>query len=293
MAIPVIPPSTDPSLQAYTLTYSLGAEGFPSFYSYIPEQIQGMNQYLYTFKNGNLYRHNSDTADRCTFYGTFTPCKVQGIINTEPTVVKVFKTIQLHSDDRWSFAGKTDLESGEIEGTSKNPKTAGENYFEEKEASYFAYIRGIDSVPVTTSELNLRSAQGIGAITSVNNTAPAAIVITYAANVLSEIITPNIPNPAEPNKTPDLFYFVQGGATVLGGTITGINLTNNTITVDSTTAIGGSTAMLATNYSFYVKNAIAESHGLRGFYLEFVVENNSKSDIELFTLSSDVMKSFP
>jgi len=282
MAIPVIPPSTDPSLQAYTLTYSLGAEGFPSFYSYIPEQIQGMNQYLYTFKNGNLYRHNSDTTDRCTFYGTFTPCKVQGIINTEPTVVKVFKTIQLHSDDRWSFAGKTDLESGNIEGTSKNPKTAGENYFEEKEASYFAYIRGIDTVPVTTSELNLRSAQGIGAITSVNNTAPAAIVITYAANVLDSIISVN-----------DVFYFVQGGVTVLGGVITGVNFTNNTITVDSTTAIGGSTAMLATNYSFYVKNAIAESHGLRGFYLEFVVENNSKSDIELFTLSSDVMKSFP
>ena len=282
MAIPVIPPSTDPSLQAYTLTYSLGAEGFPSFYSYIPEQIQGMNQYLYTFKNGNLYRHNSDTTERCTFYGTFTPCKVQGIINTEPTVVKVFKTIQLHSDDRWSFAGKTDLESGNIEGTSKNPKTAGENYFEEKEASYFAYIRGIDTVPVTTAELNLRSAQGIGAITSVNNTAPAAIVITYAANVLDSIISIN-----------DVFYFVQGGGTVLGGVITGVDFTNNTITVDSTTGIGGSTAMLATNYSFYVKNAIAESHGLRGFYLEFVVENNSKSDIELFTLSSDVMKSFP
>ncbi len=282
MAIPVIPPSTDPSLQAYTLTYSLGAEGFPSFYSYIPEQIQGMNQYLYTFKNGNLYRHNSDTTERCTFYGTFTPCKVQGIINTEPTVVKVFKTIQLHSDDRWSFAGKTDLESGNIEGTSKNPKTAGENYFEEKEASYFAYIRGIDTVPVTTAELNLRSAQGIGAITSVNNTAPAAIVITYAANVLDSIISIN-----------DVFYFVQGGVTVLGGVITGVDFTNNTITVDSTTGIGGSTAMLATNYSFYVKNAIAESHGLRGFYLEFVVENNSKSDIELFTLSSDVMKSFP
>ncbi len=282
MAIPVIPPSTDPSLQAYTLTYSLGAEGFPSFYSYIPEQIQGMNQYLYTFKNGNLYRHNSDTTERCTFYGTFTPCKVQGIINNEPTVVKVFKTIQLHSDDRWSFAGKTDLESGNIEGTSKNPKTAGENYFEEKEASYFAYIRGIDTVPVTTAELNLRSAQGIGAITSVNNTAPAAIVITYAANVLDSIISIN-----------DVFYFVQGGVTVLGGVITGVDFTNNTITVDSTTGIGGSTAMLATNYSFYVKNAIAESHGLRGFYLEFVVENNSKSDIELFTLSSDVMKSFP
>ena len=287
MAIPVIPPSTDPSLQAYTLTYSENVKGFPSFYSYIPEQIQGMNQYLYTFSNGSLYRHNSKTTNRCTFYGTFTPCSVQSIINVEPTVVKVFKTIELESDDSWSFAGQTDLESGNIEGTSDDPHItpppsyAGENYFELKEGSYFSYIRGISSVPVLNAELALRSAQGIGAITSVDTSTPSAIVITYAANVLDSIISIG-----------DLFYFVQSNATVLGGKITAVNFTNNTITVDSTIT-GGSSAMVATNYSFYIKNAVAESHGLRGYYLEFLVENVSISKVELFTLSSDVMKSFP
>ena len=282
MSIPTIPPSTDPSLQAYTLTYSGGVQGFPSFYSYIPEQIQGMNQYLYTFKNGNLYRHNSDTSNRCTFYGTFTPCKVQSIINTEPTTVKVFKTISLESDDSWSFAGQTDLEKGNIEGTSANPNVAGENYFELKEGGYFAFIRGINSVPVQTSELPLRSSQGIGGITSVDITDPAAVIITYAANVLDSIISVG-----------DIYYFVQGGASVLGGVITVVNLTNNTLTIDTTTGIGGSTSMVATNYSFYIKNGIAESHGLRGYYLEFVLENNSLSDVELFVMESDVIKSFP
>lgn len=272
MPIPTIPPSTEPSLQAYTVTYSENVQGFPSFYSYIPEQIQGLNQYLYTFKNGSMYRHNTKLPNkRGVFYGDFTSSKVQSIINIEPTTVKVFKTIELESDDSWGFAGQTDLESGNID----------DSYFELKEGSYFSYIRGIDSVPVLNNELALRSAQGIGAITSVDASTPSAIIITYAANVLDSMLSIG-----------DLFYFVQSNVTVLGGKITAVNLTNNTITVDSTITGGGS-GMLATNYSFYIKNAVAESHGLRGYYLEFVVENDNRSKVELFTLSSDVMKSFP
>ena len=54
---------------SYTLTFSEGIKGWPSFYSYQPEYIKGMNQFLYTFKNGNLYVHNSNSVDRNNFYG--------------------------------------------------------------------------------------------------------------------------------------------------------------------------------------------------------------------------------
>ena len=53
--------------QEYTLTYSESAGGFPSFYSYIPDKIIGMNNYLYTFKQGNLYRHNVNSV-RNSYY---------------------------------------------------------------------------------------------------------------------------------------------------------------------------------------------------------------------------------
>ena len=51
-----------------TLTYSPSSKGWPSFYSFIPEYVQGMNNYLYTFKNGQLYRHNTNET-RNNFYG--------------------------------------------------------------------------------------------------------------------------------------------------------------------------------------------------------------------------------
>ena len=56
----------------YTLTYSESVKGWPSFYSYYPDFILGMNQYLYTFKGGNLYRHNTGTV-RNQYYGRKLP----------------------------------------------------------------------------------------------------------------------------------------------------------------------------------------------------------------------------
>ena len=81
-------PATD-----YTLTYSETVKGWPSFYSYMPEYIMGMNQYLYTFKGGNLYRHNTNTI-RNRYYGVDYPSTMTSVFNQEPTTVKVFKTIE-------------------------------------------------------------------------------------------------------------------------------------------------------------------------------------------------------
>ena len=53
---------------AETLTYSPDVKGWPSFYSYIPEWMAGMNNYFYSFKGGNLYRHNTNEI-RNQYYG--------------------------------------------------------------------------------------------------------------------------------------------------------------------------------------------------------------------------------
>ena len=48
-----------PDTTNYTLSYSDKSEGWPSFYSFIPDFMIGMNSYFYTFSGGNLYRHNT------------------------------------------------------------------------------------------------------------------------------------------------------------------------------------------------------------------------------------------
>ena len=46
-------------------------------------------------------------------------------------------------------------------------------------------------------------------------------------------------------------------------------------------------------FILFIKNAVAESHGARGYYLEFKLENDSTDPVELFSVGSSVMKSFP
>ena len=43
----------------YTLTYSENSNGWPSFYSYMPEYLVGLNNYLYSFSGGNIFQHKS------------------------------------------------------------------------------------------------------------------------------------------------------------------------------------------------------------------------------------------
>ena len=81
----------------YTLTYSPPAEGWPSFYSFEPEWIQGMNQYLYTFSGGNIFRHNTNEV-RNNFYGTQFNSTIQSVFNDEPIVNKIFKTLAIEGN---------------------------------------------------------------------------------------------------------------------------------------------------------------------------------------------------
>jgi len=86
---------------AVTLTYSETSKGWPSFYSFIPEKMIGMNNYLYSFKGGKLYRHNTNTL-RNNYYGVQHSSTISSIFNIKPLEVKLFKTIYLESDSAWA-----------------------------------------------------------------------------------------------------------------------------------------------------------------------------------------------
>ena len=78
-------------------------------------------------------------------------------------------------------------------------------------------------------------------------------------------------------------------APILSGII--LAKTSTTITIDSSPA--AATVPTIGQFIMFIKNAVAESHGARGYYLEFKLENNSTSPVELFAVGSSVMKSYP
>lgn len=264
-------------MSTYTLTYSDGVNGWVSFYSYYPDWMIGMNNYFYTFRGGNLYRHNVNEA-RNTFYydwwdrmgepfNSFKPSRLQSVINQAVLENKLFKTIDLQGDSVWDIQLETDLQnSGYIESS----------WFDKKEATFFAFIRNNSS-----GQLSLRSVNGIGNSLSVTG----GNIIKFSINPLIQI--GNIISIG------DYLYFDTNAK--WAGIVSSINVNlpagKNELVI--TTPPGTVPITSNVNYFFYVKNSVAESHGVLGHYCTFTMQNYSSSKIELFAVESDVMKSFP
>lgn len=261
----------------YTLTYSETSNGWPSFYSYYPEYMVGMNNYLYSFSGGNIYQHNTNPV-RNNYYGVQGISEITSVFNEDPLTNKIFKTLNLESNTPWSAALETDL-----------PNTGLINYswFVQKEGDWFAYIRSSGGDPAALTEYALRSMNGIAQSLSVTGTANTPI-INFATTInIGNIISIG-----------DSLYSVNPpytGPTLVGEvTEIEVDLINNInrITVN-TLAIGGTAPTLQDSFILYIKNQEAESHGLLGHYMQFILQNTATIPTELFAVESQVAQSNP
>ena len=73
-----------------------------SFYSFLPEKYGNIGKTFISFKDGELYLHNSDAVNRCYFYGVQYGAEVWIVINGNPNFVKTFDNISIHSNKQWT-----------------------------------------------------------------------------------------------------------------------------------------------------------------------------------------------
>jgi hypothetical protein len=238
----------------YTITYSPRLSGWTSYHSYLPEWMVSMNNYLYTFKNGNLYKHNSNVT-RNSYYGVLYPSKITTIFNNEPAQTKSFKTIALNSTTAWDTAIVSDQGVGFIDA----------DYYDLKEGTWYGYIRR----PANNNDLSYTSAQGIGNVTTY-----AAGLLTFSFNI-GDIIS-----------TGDKLYWLDGSTLRVIGTITAHTATTVSVSVTGTTPTNGS-------FILYEKSPVAESSPTRGTYLSVEFTNNDTDYTEMYMVTSDVFKSYP
>ena len=266
----------------YTLTFSPPAQGWPSFYSYVPEWMQGMNQYFYSFSGGNLWRHNTNDT-RNNYYGAQYNSTLQSVFNQEPVTNKLFKTLSLEGDHAWAATFVSELQTtGFIDAP----------FFVEKESDWFAFLRNQGTTPASPAqEFPLRSANGIGnSLTAVE----VATVVTFTFPLTRPI--GSIPSIGD-----SIYYGVPVAfpavlTPVYLGQITSINVdipnSINTIVVQQEVGVGViPTAQV--NYVMSLKNLVAESHGILGHYGVFTLTNTDTEAVELFAVKSEVMKSYP
>jgi len=239
---------------SYTITYSPNQNGWTSFHSFQPEWMVALNSGFYSFKNGNLYRHYSN-SNRNSYYGIVYPSSITTVFNNEPTQTKKFKTIATNSTVPWDTVVTSDQGSGSMKA----------DLYDLKEGTYYAYIRR----NANDNNLSMISAQGVGNLLSISGN-----TLTFSFNVGSII------------SDGDLAYWVDtNNNLVLAGTVS--SHSNNTITLSN---VG--TLPTAGKFILYIKNSIAESTPTKGTYLQVNLTATSEEYSEIVSVSSEVFKSF-
>jgi len=86
--------------QGETVAFDEGNNIFSSFYSYLPENMCSNSGGIVTFKNGNLWTHNSNNTQN-NFYGNQYTSDIWMVLNENPMNVKIFTAIEEDSKDVW------------------------------------------------------------------------------------------------------------------------------------------------------------------------------------------------
>ena len=158
-----------------TLSFDETVNGWTSFYDYQPANIFSVNSHYYTTNGSYIYKHNSPLSLRGSFYGVQYPASVTLVLNPNPSLSKVFKTINYEGGNGWevtslyslSNVGSSLLDVGKrirsyVDGAydSATPQNNGVNAivqpiyrsgFNRKEGKFFANI--INDTPASEGEI--------------------------------------------------------------------------------------------------------------------------------------------
>jgi len=174
------------SINEETISFNENVRGWTSFKSFIPEHSVSLSGDYYTFHNGGMFKHNEEIivnekdTNRNMFYGVSQDSTLTLVLNSEPSVIKSFNTLQYEGSQSKikAFTEYTDPSDGQFYTTKdtynnldkkgwsvefiKTDKQAGTlKEFIEKEGKWFNYITGSPTNPSDTANLNF---QGLGIV---------------------------------------------------------------------------------------------------------------------------------
>jgi len=236
-----------------TITYSENSEGWTSFHSWKPDWMAKLNNRFFSIKDGQLWMHNDETNSvRNNFYGVQYPSIVKTVINEANSEDKIFKTLVLEGNAAWDATLETNLASSTISDTEFHPR----------ESRWFAHTRQNES----TTDLHGLAVQGLGDIVS-----STGLTVTFA-------------NAPQMVNIGDELYQSSLGVEQLIGTI--VSIAGGVVTVNAIT-----TAAVNGLFAYAKKPARTDGSALRGYYALVTLQNDKTSYVELFAVSSNIIRS--
>ncbi len=186
-----------------TVSFKEQVTGWPSRKSFIPEFALSLNNIYYSFKDGQMYKHNNPI--RNTFYSAqyrynsastsnFEGSRLKLILNDSPNTIKSFKTISYEGTQSRIISDSKDTDGLLYNiGPGKTPGWYVDNVvsdkqsgfipeFIEKEGKWFNYIKG-DATTLLNLDSKEFNVQGIGNFATIADTqGPITVEINIIEN---------------------------------------------------------------------------------------------------------------
>ena len=254
-----------------TVSFKENVNGWSSRKSFIPESGVSLNSTYYTFKGGDLWKHNSNTVIN-NFYGQQYYSSVTTLFNASPNSSKGFKTLNYSGSNsvKYNDAKSAIIEKGWYANSVQTDLQSGEvPYFVNKENKWFNYIKG-NETNVDTSSL---AVQGIG-IPNTVSTAGGSLTLGFNNGI---------------NESLQLGDALHFGTTSLSeaGTVSSINKSTGQVTCSTFT-----NAPTTSDFVLFAKPTGPNLTSLTGYYAKVEMRNYKTTEIsELFSLGTEVFES--
>jgi hypothetical protein len=119
-----------------TLTFDELINGWSSFYSYKPTQMFSIRNDFYSIEYANIWKHYSTAVNSTSFYGTTSGANITFVFNQNPSINKVFQTVNYEGDSGWQ------VDSFITDATGYDFTSSGWEQFNDSSQPVLSYIAG-------------------------------------------------------------------------------------------------------------------------------------------------------
>jgi len=133
-----------------TLTFDESVRGWSSYYTYRPNIIFSSKNNYYSFKDAKLWKHHDESVinNRGTFYNSFKESSVVFVINNNPSINKVFQTVNYEGDNGFQISYfRSDFQRLDVNPGS-NPPAYG-NEYQDTTPVVYSYDQGLYTDTIT------------------------------------------------------------------------------------------------------------------------------------------------
>ena len=249
--------------EGFTAAYNVDDSVWNTLYSYRPERIVCIDDILYTFKGGTMYKHTS-ASNRATYYGSADGAVVEVVAAFNPSMVKSYEAISLEGTAAWDTT---------ITNTDQSATIADTDY-DQRERNWYAYIPRDSSANTGGATITALSGTSevfaLGAVASVSG---SDIVFT------SDISYITFPVGAD--------LYKVSGSTLVSITNTIASVSNGT-TITCASAVAG---VSPADEIVAIANGAVEGDQMRDYYAQIRLVNDSTDEVELYAVNAVFAKS--